>query len=46
MNTATYNKDFHRTVKKAEIPTCNILGVDIAVHHGGNQRRQHLLHCH
>ena len=30
MNTATYNKDFHRTVKKAEIPTCNILGVDIA----------------
>ena len=30
MNTATYNKEFHRTVKKAEIPTCNILGVDIA----------------
>lgn len=30
MNTATYNKDFHHTVKKAEIPTCNILGVDIA----------------
>ena len=21
MNTATYNKDFHRTVKKAEIPS-------------------------
>ena len=30
MNTATYNKDFHWRAKKAEIPTCNILGVDIA----------------
>ena len=30
MNIATYNKEFHRTVKKEEIPTCNILGVEIA----------------
>ena len=30
MNAATYNQDFHRTVEKAEIPTCNILGVNIA----------------
>lgn len=30
MNTLTYNKNFQRTVKKEEIPVCNILGVDIA----------------
>lgn len=30
MNTLVYNKNFHRTVKKEEIPVCNILGVDIA----------------
>ena len=30
MNTAVYNPGFHRTVKKADIPTCNIMGVDIA----------------
>lgn len=27
---ATYNQDFHRTLQKSDIPTCNIMGVDIA----------------
>lgn len=30
MNTSVYNKIFRRTVNKSAIPTCNILGVDIA----------------
>ena len=30
MNTSVYNKTFRRTVNKSAIPTCNILGVDIA----------------
>lgn len=30
MNTATYNPNFRRTVQKSDIPTCNIMGVDIA----------------
>ena len=30
MNTAAYNQNFQRTVQKSDIPTCNIMGVDIA----------------
>lgn len=30
MNTAAYNPNFQRTVQKSDIPTCNIMGVDIA----------------
>lgn len=30
MNAATYNENFKRVVQKADIPTCNIMGVDIA----------------
>lgn len=30
MNTLTYSENYQRTVNKAEIPTCNIMGVDIA----------------
>ena len=30
MNTSAYNKKYKRTVNKSAIPTCNILGVDIA----------------
>ncbi len=30
MNTSVYNKTYKRTVNKSAIPTCNILGVDIA----------------
>lgn len=30
MSTTVYNKSYHRTVDKAAIPTCNIMGVDIA----------------
>ena len=30
MSDAVYNKKFNRKVNKSEIPTCNILGVDIA----------------
>lgn len=30
MNTSAYNKLYKRTVNKSAIPTCNILGVDIA----------------
>lgn len=30
MNTPVYNKVYKRTVNKSAIPTCNILGVDIA----------------
>lgn len=30
MNTLTYNNEFQRAVQKGEIPTCNILGVNIA----------------
>lgn len=30
MNTSVYNKTYKRTVDKSAIPTCNILGVDIA----------------
>lgn len=30
MNTVACNQHFHRTVQKSDIPTCNIMGVDIA----------------
>lgn len=30
MNTSLYNKSYKRTVDKSAIPTCNILGVNIA----------------
>lgn len=30
MSTSVYNKAYKRTVDKSAIPTCNILGVDIA----------------
>lgn len=30
MSTAVYNKSYKRTVDKSAIPTCNIMGVDIA----------------
>lgn len=30
MNTSSYNKSYQRTVNKDEIPSCNILGVNIA----------------
>ena len=30
MNTSVYDKTYKRTVNKSAIPTCNILGVDIA----------------
>ena len=30
MSTAVYNQNYKRSVNKAAIPTCNIMGVDIA----------------
>lgn len=30
MNTSAYNENYRRTVNKVDIPTCNILGVNIA----------------